>query len=69
MVTAVIVGVVSLSGGVGNIQRTAIGVLIIGVLVNGTSLAGIPSYYQTFLQGIVLLIAVLIDSRRTGGYR
>lgn len=69
VITAVILGGISLAGGIGTIQGTAIGVLIIGFLVNGMSLAGIRGHYQMLLQGLVLLLVVFIDARRTGGYK
>jgi ribose transport system permease protein len=69
VITAVILGGVSLSGGRGSMTGTILGSLIIGVMVNGMTLRGIQSYYQLMLQGLVLLIAVWVDSRRTGGYR
>ena len=68
VITAVILGGVSLSGGAGRILGTAVGVLIIGILDNGMKLAGIPGYYQVSMQGLVLLAVVFIDARRTGGY-
>jgi ribose/xylose/arabinose/galactoside ABC-type transport system permease subunit len=69
VITAVILGGVSLSGGRGSMTGTILGSLIIGVMVNGMTLHGIQSYYQLMLQGLVLLIAVWVDSRRSGGYR
>lgn len=67
--TAVVLGGCSIAGGAGTMQGTAIGVLIIGILMNGMAMAAIPAYYQTILQSCALLVAVLIDARRTGGYR
>jgi len=69
VVTAVILGGVSLSGGRGSMIGTILGSVILGVMVNGMTLLGIESYYQMMLQGFVLLIAVMADARRTGGYK
>lgn len=69
VITAVILGGVSLSGGRGSMIGTILGSLILGVMVNGMTLLGIQSFYQLILQGLVLLVAVMADARRTGGYK
>lgn len=67
--SAVILGGVALSGGRGSMTGTVLGVLIIGVMVNGLTLAGVPVFWQLMGQGLVLLGAVALDAARTGGYR
>lgn len=57
-IAAVILGGTRLFGGVGSMWRTLIGVLLMGVLVNGLNLLGIGSDGQNLATGIVLLIAV-----------
>jgi ribose transport system permease protein len=68
-ITAVILGGVGLAGGRGSMVGTALGVIIIGVMVNGLTLAGVPVFYQLMGQGFVLLAAVALDAARSGGYR
>jgi ribose transport system permease protein len=68
-ITAVIVGGVGFAGGTGSMVGTVLGVLILGVMVNGMTLAGIPIFYQLMGQGFVLLLAVTLDAVRSGGYR
>lgn len=63
-IAAVILGGTSLSGGKGHLYGTVIGALIIGVLNNGLNLLGISSFYQQLVKGAVILIAVLLDSKR-----
>ncbi|MDR1952716.1 MAG: ribose ABC transporter permease [Elusimicrobiota bacterium] len=60
-IAAAVVGGTSLAGGIGNIQGTFAGALIIGVLSNALNLLKVSSYYQTIVKGLVILIAVLID--------
>lgn len=61
-IAAVVVGGTSLSGGVGSVGGTLIGVLIIGVLNNGLDLLGVSSYWHQIIKGIVIVLAVLLDS-------
>lgn len=64
-IAAVVLGGTSLSGGEGHIAGTFIGALIIGVLNNGLNLLNVSSYYQQFAKGVVILIAVLLDRRKS----
>jgi ribose transport system permease protein len=69
VITAVILGGISLSGGKGKISGTLIGVLILAILSNGMVLLSVQSYYQTIVKGGVILMAVFVDSLRGGGYK
>ena len=61
---AVLLGGASFSGGSGNIGGTVIGVLFLGVLANGITLAGVPSYWQGIATGAVLIFAIALDRLR-----
>ena len=50
-----------MSGGVGTVGGTFIGLLIIGVITNGLNLMGINSFWQEVLKGIIILAAVILD--------
>ena len=58
---AVLLGGTSLLGGAGGVGGTALGVLFIGVLQNGLSIAGVPSFWQQVVTGVILVSAVLGD--------
>ena len=64
IVTAVLLGGASLSGGKGNIVFTFIGVLTIGVMNNGMMLLNVPQFWQIFAKGVLMLLAVGLDSLR-----
>ena len=65
--TAVVLGGVSFAGGSGSMLGAMMGVIIIGVLNNGMQLIGMDSNMINCVKGIVLLIAIGIDSvQRTG---
>lgn len=57
-VAAVIVGGAALFGGVGGVVGTVLGVLLLGTVANGLSLLQVPTFYQTMITGIILLLAV-----------
>ena len=61
VITAVVLGGVSLSGGEGKITGVFIGCLIIGVLSNGLIIMNIGEYYQLVVKGLVLVLAVSFD--------
>ncbi|MCP4353048.1 MAG: inner-membrane translocator [Desulfobacterales bacterium] len=60
-ISAVIIGGTSFTGGVGTIGGTVIGALIIGVLNNGMSLLGVPTFYQLIIKGLIIIVAVWFD--------
>jgi ribose/xylose/arabinose/galactoside ABC-type transport system permease subunit len=62
VLTAVVLGGISVAGGKGSVSGAFIGVLIIGVLSNGLSIMGINEYYQQVIKGAVLMAAVIFDS-------
>lgn len=61
VITCVVLGGVSVSGGVGRMSGVVAGVLIIGSLTNGMILMDVSEYTQMLVKGIVLAIAVGID--------
>ena len=61
VIAAVIIGGASLFGGRGTMIGTLIGTALITVLAKGQTLIGIPSNYQSFTRGVVILIAVVVD--------
>jgi len=58
---AVLLGGTSFTGGVGSVVGTAVGVLFIGTLQNGLSIAGVSSFWQQVVTGVILIVAVGID--------
>ena len=62
VIAMVVLGGTSLVGGKGTIGGTLIGALIIGVLNNSLNLLGVASFYQEVAKGLVILVAVLLDS-------
>ncbi|MGI6777817.1 MAG: ABC transporter permease [Acetivibrionales bacterium] len=61
VVTAVVLGGVSMSGGEGKLSGVLTGTLIIGVLSNGLIIMNVGEYYQMVVKGLVLILAVGFD--------
>ena len=61
VITCVVLGGVSVNGGVGRMSGVVAGVLIIGSLTNGMILMDVSEYTQMVVKGLVLAIAVGID--------
>lgn len=64
VVTAVVLGGASLSGGRGGIGGTVLAVLIVGVLANGLIQLNVPSFWIEVANGLLLLGAVTVDRIR-----
>jgi ribose transport system permease protein len=61
VITAVIIGGASLAGGEGTVLGAFFGSLLMALIVNALTLLGVDVYWQTFVIGATLLVAVLID--------
>ncbi|NDV18483.1 ribose ABC transporter permease [Pseudodesulfovibrio sp. JC047] len=64
-IAAVVLGGTSLMGGKGTIMGTLLGALIIGFLNNALNLLDVSSYYQMIAKALVILLAVLVDTKST----
>ena len=64
-ITAVVVGGTALSGGVGSVLNSVIGVLIVTVLANGLIQMGVPPYLQQGVLGLLIIAAVALALDRS----
>ena len=60
-IAAAVIGGTSMTGGVGTVPGTLIGILIIGTLNNGLNLLDVSSYWQQIIKGLIILSAVCFD--------
>ncbi len=63
-IAAVVIGGTSLSGGIGSVAGTVLGVILIGVINNGLDLMSVSSYYQQVVKGVIIVGAVWLDRRQ-----
>jgi len=64
VISACVLGGVSLTGGVAAISGVVVGVLIMGTVQNAMNLLNMPPFYQYVASGVILLTAVLCDRFR-----
>ena len=60
-IASVVLGGTSMSGGLGTIGGTIVGILVINVLNDGMIMMGVSSFWQMVIKGIVIIVAVVID--------
>jgi len=65
VITAVILGGVSLKGGKGNLFGVMIGAAIMGVIRNGLLILNVSAYYQTTIIGAVVIAVASFDAIRS----
>ncbi|MDI3298762.1 MAG: ABC transporter permease [Bacillota bacterium] len=63
-IAAVVLGGTSLFGGEGQVLKTLLGALILGVLGNGMNLLNVSPFYQEVVKGVVILLAVTLGNLR-----
>ncbi|MGO4447778.1 L-arabinose ABC transporter permease AraH [Phyllobacterium sp. TAF24] len=66
VISACVLGGVSLAGGRAAMAGVIVGVLIMGIAENVMNLLNIQAFYQYVVRGLILLLAVLLDNLRSG---
>ena len=61
-IAAVVIGGTAMSGGKAKVGGTFFGVMLIGLLTNVFNLLGMDTNFQYLLKGLLILLAVTIDS-------
>jgi ribose transport system permease protein len=62
VVLVIVLGGIGLSGGRGGVLNVVVGTLLIGTMLNGMTILDISYSVQNIIKGVVLLVAILIDS-------
>ena len=66
VIAAVIIGGTSLFGGRGSIYGSFMGAILLSMMTNALVIAGVDYFWQLFIMGIIVLIAVAINNFREG---
>ena len=61
IIAAVIIGGTSLTGGAGTVRGTMVGIVFLGVIINGMTLLNVNEYWQHVVRGGLILTAVLLN--------
>jgi len=67
VISAVVIGGTSLSGGDGTVVGSVLGAAVIGILTNGLTLLSVPEEYNQLVVGVVIVMAVLGDRLKGAG--
>jgi ribose transport system permease protein len=66
-VTAIALGGVLLSGGVGGVTAAALGTITLGLMTNGMNILGVSPFFREAVTGVLLLLAVSLQKRKVIG--
>ena len=69
ILSGIILGGISMSGGKGKVSGTVLGLLVIATIKNGLTLCNVDAFVQMIVEGSILIVAVLIDLLRNGSYK
>ena len=64
VIAACLIGGVSIAGGIGSAAGVVLGCLFIGIIRSSLPLVGISAFWQMFINGAVILVAVLLSARQ-----
>lgn len=64
-IASVVIGGVSLKGGIGRLPGVLLGVVVLSVIRNGLNLTNVSSYVQLMVTGLITVLAVAFDQVRT----
>ncbi len=65
-ITAVVLGGASLSGGSGRVEKTIVGAVIVGMVLNFMTIMGVSANYQRATTGFIILAAAVLDRLSRG---
>jgi len=65
-IAAVCLGGTSLFGGQGGVAGTAVGSLILALIINGMNLLNVKTFWQAFVMGAIVILSVLADQLAPG---
>jgi ribose transport system permease protein len=61
IVLVTVIGGIGLSGGKGGVRNVLVGAVMIGILLNVMTIAGVSLIFQNLIKAIILLVAIIVD--------
>lgn len=65
-IASVVLGGTTLSGGIGSVPRTLIGVFLVIALQNGLNVVGVDAFWQEIVFGLLVIVAIGINADKSG---
>ncbi len=65
-IAAVVLGGTTLSGGIGSVPRTLIGVFLVICLQNGLNVVAVDAFWQEIVFGLLVIIAIILNADKSG---
>jgi rhamnose transport system permease protein len=69
VIAACLIGGVAITGGAGSALGVVLGCLFLGIIRSSLPLVGISAFWQMFINGVVILVAVLLSARQRSEVR
>lgn len=63
-IAACVVGGISFSGGIGKVKGAITGVLMFTIITYGMNFLGLDVFYQYIVKGVIIVLAVALDTRK-----
>ena len=65
VIAAIILGGTSITGGKGTLTGTMLGVFLLTMVSNSLIMLGVPTYWQGFVTGLLIIIGTAVSSLQT----
>ncbi|MDR3212236.1 MAG: ABC transporter permease [Planctomycetota bacterium] len=65
-IAAVVLGGTTLTGGIGGVLRTLVGVLLVIAIQNGLNLVGVDAFWQQICFGTLVIVAIILNADKSG---
>ena len=65
VIAIIVLGGASLSGGIGNVFGTTLGIILMAIIKNGLVLVRVSTYYQKVVMGAIIVATIMMDAINT----
>ena len=65
VIAIIVLGGASLSGGIGNVFGTTLGIILMAIIKNGLVLVRVSTYYQKVVMGVIIVATIMMDAINT----
>lgn len=65
-IASVVLGGTTLTGGIGSVARTVVGVFLVIALQNGLNVVGVDAFWQQIVFGLLVIVAIILNTDKSG---